>query len=92
MKNASTSAARILLAGAALEQPVALQSVDEPRQAAARELNQDFVGTEHLVLGILDCPDSEAVRAIQRGAVSPAELRERLTASLPRGGMSPTAA
>ena len=58
-------------------------------QAAARQLNQDFVGTEHMVLGILDCPESEAVRAVMGGEVTPEELRKRLLAELPRGSKPP---
>ena len=37
-REARVGAARVVFAGAALEQPVALEAVDHARQAAAREL------------------------------------------------------
>src|SRR5437868_1254560 len=61
-----------------------LRSVLQLAQRSARGFNQDFVGTEHLVLGVLDCGICEAGRVMQRGGVDLAELRNRLTEDLPR--------
>src|SRR3954470_19170413 len=52
-------------------------------QAEARALNQDFVGTEHLLLGLLATDGAEAVAGLRLGGVDLAELRRRLVTSLP---------
>jgi len=57
-------------------------------QSAARALNQDFVGTEHLVIGVLDT-EGEATRALQAAHAEPAKLREAMLASLPGGEQAP---
>jgi ATP-dependent Clp protease ATP-binding subunit ClpC len=61
----------------------------EKAQDAARGLNQDFVSTEHLLLGLMDVPESEAVAGLKLAEVDLPELRERLTTSLPRGAAPP---
>lgn len=58
-------------------------------QAEARQLNQDFVSTEHLLLGLLAVEDSEAVAGLQLGGVELEALRRKLTDALPRGGEPP---
>jgi ATP-dependent Clp protease ATP-binding subunit ClpC len=73
MREAITDTFRIALSGA---------------QTAARELNQDFVGTEHFMLGLL-ATDGEAVHALQTSHGEPAELRTALQHALPRGEKAP---
>ena len=66
-----------------------LKSALEKAQGEARTLNQDFVSTEHLLLGLLDIEGSEAVAGLRLGGVERDELRKKLTAALPRGGEPP---
>jgi len=54
-------------------------------QANARKLNQDFVGTEHIFLGLLDCESSEAMDALQQAGIDRRALRQALSEQLPRG-------
>ena len=66
----------------------------EAAQTQARELNQDFVGTEHLLLGMLGANhvsdgESEAVRALRKNEISLDELRQALVGALPRGTEPP---
>ena len=56
--------------------------------AQARQLNQEFVGTEHLLLGMLATAESVAHRAIKATA-SPGTLRQAVLQSLPRGAEAP---
>ena len=56
--------------------------------SAARELNQEFVGTEHLLLGLLSAEEGEAARALTRN-IDPAVLRSALASELPRGAEPP---
>ena len=58
-------------------------------QGEARELNQDFVSTEHLMLGLLSASESEAVAGLELGGVELDALRKKLVAALPRGGEAP---
>jgi ATP-dependent Clp protease ATP-binding subunit ClpC len=57
-------------------------------QSSARELNQDFVGTEHLMLGLLGI-DGEAARAMRAAHGDPEQVKSALRAALPRGEESP---
>jgi ATP-dependent Clp protease ATP-binding subunit ClpC len=66
----------------------------ETAQAQARQLNNDFVGTEHLLLGLLATKhasdgDSEAVRALRKLGISLEELRTSLVKALPHGDEAP---
>ncbi|MDB5303911.1 MAG: clpC [Phycisphaerales bacterium] len=61
----------------------------ENAQNAARQLNQDFVGTEHLLLGVLDCEAGEAVWTLRAHEIPVAELRRRLLQRLPTGAEAP---
>jgi ATP-dependent Clp protease ATP-binding subunit ClpC len=61
-----------------------LRSALAGAQAAARSHNQDFVGTEHLMLGLLD-GDGEAVRALRGAHADPPRLRAQVDDGLPRG-------
>jgi ATP-dependent Clp protease ATP-binding subunit ClpC len=66
-----------------------LRAALDGAQDEARALNQDFVSTEHLFLGLLGTEDSEAVAGLKLAGVSPAELRGSLLESLPRGADAP---
>jgi ATP-dependent Clp protease ATP-binding subunit ClpC len=57
-------------------------------QKSARELNQDFVGTEHLMLGLLSV-DGEAGRALRTSHGVAGELKSTLVKSLPKGRLDP---
>ncbi len=57
------------------------QSLDAA-QAAARDLHQDFVSTEHLMLGLL-ATDSDALRALRSAHAEPQALKSALLAKLP---------
>jgi ATP-dependent Clp protease ATP-binding subunit ClpC len=54
----------------------------------ARALNQEFVGTEHLLLGLLSATGGDALHAL-KSAADPAILRAELTKSLPKGDEPP---
>jgi ATP-dependent Clp protease ATP-binding subunit ClpC len=56
----------------------------EAAQASARELNQDFVSTEHLMLGILST-DGDGLRALRSAHAEPKSLKSALKAELPHG-------
>jgi ATP-dependent Clp protease ATP-binding subunit ClpC len=58
-------------------------------QQEARALNQEFVGTEHLLLGLLTVGDTEALAGLTLAGVERDALRKRLTESLPRAAQSP---
>jgi ATP-dependent Clp protease ATP-binding subunit ClpC len=62
-------------------------------QQQARGLNQEFVGTEHLLLGLLSAAagddDTEALAGLKLAGVERDALRKRLTESLPRAEQSP---
>src|ERR1700733_3400380 len=57
-------------------------------QSAARDLNQDFVGTEYFMLGLL-ASDGEATHALRSSHGEPAKLKSVLEHSLPRGEQEP---
>jgi ATP-dependent Clp protease ATP-binding subunit ClpC len=59
--------------------------------AEARRLGHDYVGTEHLLLGMLEQPDTLTVRVLQSLDVDIAELRTRLEKSMPRYSNFPPA-
>jgi ATP-dependent Clp protease ATP-binding subunit ClpC len=63
------------------------EAIDEADDAA-RQLNQDFVGTEHLLLGLLAADRGDAAKAL-RANVDPADLRAALAKELPRGAEPP---
>jgi ATP-dependent Clp protease ATP-binding subunit ClpC len=58
-------------------------------QAEARRLNQDFVGTEHLALALLDRDDTEAVRVLEQMNVHAGYVRNALAHALPAGKEPP---
>ena len=66
-----------------------LRAALDQAQDEARSLNQDFVSTEHLLLGLLHTDDCEAVAGLKLAGVSPAELHRNLASALPRGEEAP---
>ena len=58
-------------------------------QQEARALNQEFVGTEHLLLGLLSVDATEALAALKLAGVERDALRKQLTKSLPHAEHSP---
>lgn len=66
-----------------------LRAALEQAQDEARSLNQDFVSTEHLLLGLLRTDDCEAVARLKLAGVSAAELYQNLVSALPRGAEDP---
>jgi ATP-dependent Clp protease ATP-binding subunit ClpC len=56
----------------------------EAAQSAARDLNQDFVSTEHLMLGLLST-DSDALHSLRSAHAEPDSLKSALRAKLPQG-------
>lgn len=57
-------------------------------QIFARDLNQDFVSTEHLMLGLLGT-DGEAVRTLRAVHAEPEEVRAALLSALTHGEKPP---
>jgi ATP-dependent Clp protease ATP-binding subunit ClpC len=58
-------------------------------QQQARQLNQEFVGSEHLMLGLLATDPCEAVRALSRQDLNPRQLHSALLAKLRHGKQPP---
>jgi ATP-dependent Clp protease ATP-binding subunit ClpC len=58
-------------------------------QVEARRLNQDFIGTEHLALALLDQEDSEAGRILAQMNVEAGYVRNALAHTLPAGKEPP---
>lgn len=52
-------------------------------QKSAREHHQEFVGTEHLFLSVIDCEDCEAERILRLQHLSPSELKSSVKRDLP---------
>ena len=66
-----------------------LRQAIEQAQVEARTLNQEFVGTEHLLLGLIKCDTCEASRVMQRSHVNVNALRSALVNDLPTGKEPP---
>lgn len=66
-----------------------LRSAISHAQVSARRLNQDFVSSEHLLLGILATEGSQATTALQNDEVDLSELRDALLKSLPQAQHDP---
>jgi ATP-dependent Clp protease ATP-binding subunit ClpC len=58
-------------------------------QKEARALNHNYVGTEHILLGLLGAPESTAARALTTLGVSSEGVRARLLQVLEQGFASP---
>jgi ATP-dependent Clp protease ATP-binding subunit ClpC len=61
-------------------------------QQEARRLNQDFIGTEHLAMALLDLDDSEAGRILAQENVQAGYVRNALAHALPAGKEPPVVA
>jgi ATP-dependent Clp protease ATP-binding subunit ClpC len=61
-------------------------------QNEARRLNQDFIGSEHLALALLDQDDSEAGRVLAQMNVQSGYVRNALAHALPAGKEPPVVA
>jgi ATP-dependent Clp protease ATP-binding subunit ClpC len=60
-----------------------LKQTLEIAQREAREHRQEFVGTDHLFLGVIACEDCEAAHVLRRQHLSPSQLRTAVLADLP---------
>lgn len=69
--------------------PEVKQVISKSRDAAVR-LGHDYIGTEHLLLGILEEKSSLALRVLASLDVKPPELQQALQESVPRGGNANT--
>jgi ATP-dependent Clp protease ATP-binding subunit ClpC len=58
-------------------------------QANVRRLKHASIGTEHLLLGLVDAPHSNALRILAALDVSPARLAERIEEAIPPGEREP---
>ena len=58
-------------------------------QTEARGLNQEFVGTEHLMLGIFSCDACDAGQILERNGPKTANVRDALRHALPHGKQPP---
>ena len=59
-------------------------------QQEARELNHNYIGTEHLLLGLMREPESVAARALQELKISQDTVRERVIQIVGRGQQPPS--
>jgi ATP-dependent Clp protease ATP-binding subunit ClpC len=66
-----------------------LRQVLDDAQREARAMNQEFVGTEHLLLGMLNCDRCESHRVLQKAGIEPVDLRAALMRELPKGTREP---
>src|SRR5262245_29588685 len=66
-----------------------LSQVFSAAQQEARQLNQDFVGTEHLAMALLDRDDTEAGRVLEQMNVQAGYIRNALAHTLPAGKEPP---
>lgn len=66
-----------------------LQHVVQLAQREARDLNQEFVGTEHLFLGVMRCEDCEAEQVLAQVGLDPRKMRLAVLRELPRGDEPP---
>jgi ATP-dependent Clp protease ATP-binding subunit ClpC len=70
--------------------PKVKQVISRSRDEAIK-LGHDFIGTEHLLLGIMSERESLAVKVLESLDVDPAELRQALETSVQRIASTPTA-
>src|SRR5438552_1317143 len=61
----------------------------ELAQREARAHNQEFVGTEHLFLGVIHCQECEAERILRQQHLDPKHLRSAVLRDLPIGSEPP---
>src|SRR3954464_14923256 len=72
-----------------LPQTQTLERVFAKAQDEARRLNQEFVGTEHLAMALLDADSSEAGRILAQMNVQAGYVRNALGHTLPAGTEPP---
>jgi Clp amino terminal domain, pathogenicity island component/ClpX C4-type zinc finger len=58
-------------------------------QEESRRLGHSYIGTEHLLLGVLRAGQSVALDALERLGVQPAQVRSAVEATVGRGGDAP---
>jgi ATP-dependent Clp protease ATP-binding subunit ClpC len=58
-------------------------------QTHVRRLKHNYLGTEHLLLGLVDAPHSNALRMLAALDVSPARITERVEEAVPPGAREP---
>jgi ATP-dependent Clp protease ATP-binding subunit ClpC len=59
-------------------------------QEEARRLDHDYVGTEHLLLGLTGVGEGLAVKVLESLEISPAAIRQRVEESVDRGERTPS--
>jgi ATP-dependent Clp protease ATP-binding subunit ClpC len=59
-------------------------------QEEARDLNHNYIGTEHLLLGLMRDSDSVAAHALRELDISQDAVREQVTEIIGRGKRSPS--
>jgi ATP-dependent Clp protease ATP-binding subunit ClpC len=59
-------------------------------QEEARRLDHDYVGPEHLLLGLTDVSEGLAVKALESLGISPGAIRQRVEESVDRGEQTPS--
>jgi ATP-dependent Clp protease ATP-binding subunit ClpC len=59
-------------------------------QEEARDLNHDYIGTEHLLLGLMREPESAAARALRELDIGQDAMRERIVEIIGRGSAAPS--
>jgi ATP-dependent Clp protease ATP-binding subunit ClpC len=59
-------------------------------QEEARRLDHDYVGTEHLLLGLTGVGDGLAVKVLESLGISLAAIRQRVEESVDRGEQAPS--
>jgi ATP-dependent Clp protease ATP-binding subunit ClpC len=59
-------------------------------QQEARRLDHDYVGTEHLLLGLTDVSEGLAVKVLESLGISPEAIRQRVEESVDRGEQAPS--
>jgi ATP-dependent Clp protease ATP-binding subunit ClpC len=59
-------------------------------QQEARRLDHDYVGTEHLLLGLTDVSEGLAVKVLESLGISPEAIRQRVEESVDRGEQPPS--
>jgi ATP-dependent Clp protease ATP-binding subunit ClpC len=59
-------------------------------QAEARELDHDWVGTEHLLLGLVRLGEGVGPRALEAAGISLAAVRQQVEEMVPRGEQEPS--
>lgn len=65
------------------------RTIIQTAQREARNLNQEFVGTEHLALSLLHVTGCEAVRQLRANHVNPETARTTLLAMMPKAAHPP---